>query len=514
MSIVKRLIETDELREQSCASRHRPLNILFFSHSTLLGGSERGVLELVAELIGDHDTVCTVVCPGEGPLVGELQAVGASTLVESELGWWAGVPANATEKRVASGARALLKLMPTLHEIDPDVVYTQTITIPWGATAAALLDKPHVWSICEFGELDHGLTFLDGFAEVIEQVKAGASFIRTSSEAVRTTLFPDLGSDRARTVYRHNQAPSAIEPSAGHFHREGATRLAVFGTLSEAKGQLDAVQAAATLIARGRDVELLLAGYSLAEYRRKVEASIERLGLGDRVRISDFLPDPYPTMLAADIILVCSRNEAFGRVVVDGMKLSRPVVYPSAGGIPEYMKDGVTGLSYAPGDIDQLVQRIEELMDDPQLAAQIGVEAKLHACATFTRNGSEIFRILRDLQGLRGRTDWRVAMPKRVVASLTSVAVQAEQDVIDAQNQLNTARSKYEESHSALRDKLRSTHSKYEKSHSALRDKLRTMHSKYDEANAKLAAIKNSRSFVLARAISWPSRWLKSRFGG
>ena len=60
-------------------------------------------------------------------------------------------------------------------------------------------------------------------------------------------------------------------------------------------------------------------------------------------------------MLAADIILVCSRHEAFGRVVVDGMKLSRPVVYPRSGGIPEYMKDGVTGLSYSPGDVKELV---------------------------------------------------------------------------------------------------------------------------------------------------------------
>ena len=128
-------------------------------------------------------------------------------------------------------------------------------------------------------------------------------------------------------------------------------------------------------------------------------------------------------MLAADIILVCSRNEAFGRVVVDGMKLGRPVVYPRSGGIPEYMKDGVTGLSYSPGDVSELVQRIEDLIDDPERAARIGAEAKRYACAKFTRNGTDV-RILRDLQRTDGRTDWRVAMPKRVVASLASVAIQ------------------------------------------------------------------------------------------
>ena len=101
-------------------------------------------------------------------------------------------------------------------------------------------------------------------------------------------------------------------------------------------------------------------------------------------------------------------------MVVDGMKLTRPVVYPRSGGIPEYMKDGVTGLSYSPGDVSELVQRIEDLIDDPERAAKIGAEAKRYACAKFTRNGTDV-RILRDLQRTDGRTDWRVAMPKRVV---------------------------------------------------------------------------------------------------
>ena len=464
MSIVENPIEINDRREQHSAAKGSRLTILFFSHSTQLGGAERGLLELVTELRGDHDAACTVVCPGDGPLIGELQSVGASTLVERKLGWWAGKSAKAIKNRVAEGSRALLKIMPTFQEIDPDVVYTQTIAIPWGASAAALLDKPHYWSICEFGELDHGLKFLDEFADVIEQVKSGASFIRTPSEAVRATLYSDLAPDRVRTVYRHQQMPRGIKPSTGDFHRAGATRLAIFGTLSEGKGQIDAVQAAAELTARGREVELLLAGYSNPGYRTKLEALIDARGIRDRVRISDFLLDPYPTMLAADIILVCSRNEAFGRVVVDGMKLGRPVVYPRSGGIPEYMKDGVTGLSYSPGDVSELVQRIEDLIDDPERAAKIGAAAKRYACAKFTHNGTDV-RILRDLQRTDGRTDWRVAMPKRVVASLASVAIQAEQDITDAQHRLS-----------------------------------------------KLEAIKNSRSFALARAISWASRRLTPRF--
>ena len=430
MPAVKKHPKPDERVKQSGAAERRPLTVLFFSHSSGLTGSEQGVLELVAELIADHGTACTVVCPGDGPLVGKLQAVGAVTLVEPKLGWWAGQSSNAIEKTIADGACALLKLIPALQQIDPAVVYTQSITIPWGASAASLLEKPHLWSICEFGELDHGLKFLDEFADVLEQVKSGASFIRTSSEAVRLTLFPELPPDRVRTVYRHSPTLSApIEPAADAFQRASATRLAVFGTLHEGKGQLEAVEAVAQLLARGRDVELLLAGHADPQYRARIEALIERLGMQNRVRISDFLPEPFPTMLAADILLVCSRNEAFGRVVVEGMKLGRPVVYSKSGGIPEYMKDGVTGLSYQPGDVSELAERIEELIANPERAKQMGTEAKRYACAKFSRNGGEILEILRDLQTVHDGAGSRVAMPKRVVASLASVAIQEENGI-------------------------------------------------------------------------------------
>jgi glycosyltransferase involved in cell wall biosynthesis len=458
LSRIQKLPESNAWRHRSPSAKL--LRVLFFSHSAQLAGAERGLLELVAQLIKDYKAVCSVVCPGDGPLVSKFQSVGASTIIESRLGWWAGIGAeNATRDNLSAGVRALLKILPTLQDIDPDVVYTQTITIPWGACAAALLDKPHYWSICEFGELDHGLRFFNGLADALEQVKSGASFIRTPSDAVRATLFPDLGPDRVRTVYRPGPMPTAITPSNEHFQRPGATRLAVFGTISEGKGQIDAVSAAADLIARGRDVELLLAGYSNPEYRTKVEALIDARGVRDRVRISDFLPEPYSTMLAADIILVCSRNEAFGRVVVEAMQLGRPVVYSRSGGIPEYMKDGVVGLSYSSGDANELVQRIEELLDDPERAERIGAEAKRYACMKFTRNDND-FRILKGLKERRGCTDWRVAMPRDVVASLSAVILGAEQGLMNAQNQLNSMRQKYEATDAALREQLRSMQSK------------------------------------------------------
>ncbi|ODR93642.1 hypothetical protein AUC70_12455 [Methyloceanibacter stevinii] len=148
------------------------------------------------------------------------------------------------------------------------------------------------------------------------------------------------------------------------------------------------------------------------------------------MRIVDFIHDPYPAMLAADALLVCSRNEAFGRVVVDGMKLGRPVIYTASGGIPEMMRDGVTGLSYTPGSVEELADRIEELADDPDRAARIGVAAKQHGDVKFVCSGDQLLSILRDLACAEPGTR-RVSMPKHVVTAIVQGHAQLEQEVAD-----------------------------------------------------------------------------------
>jgi glycosyltransferase involved in cell wall biosynthesis len=401
------------------------LSVLLFSHSPHLAGAERSLIELVNELVADHNVICTVVSPGYGPLVDAMQAAGASTIIEPRLGWWAfpkgSTAVDLTRETIASGTQALLRLMPKLQALDPDVVYTQTIASPWGASAAALLDKPHVWSICEFG--NSHMEFLDAFHEISEQVKSGASLILCNSEAVRSALFPDLSADLVRTIYRHIAIPlESTKPCVKAFPGRAETRLAIFGTLQENKGQLDAIKATAKLVASGRDVELLIAGYALPEYQTKLETLINESKLSVRIRVSEFLPNPYPAMSAADVLLVCSRNEPFGRVAAEGMLLGRPVIFPRSGGIPEYMQDGVTGLSYSPGDIDELTNRIEALIDDPVRASRLGAEAKRYATAKFTRDayGGEIFRIL---QHLRVAGHRRVAVPRQVVSAMATAAL-------------------------------------------------------------------------------------------
>jgi glycosyltransferase involved in cell wall biosynthesis/GT2 family glycosyltransferase len=140
---------------------------------------------------------------------------------------------------------------------------------------------------------------------------------------------------------------------------------------------------------RETPVELILAGGGDAVYAQQLKQLAKALGLEDRVRFAGFLDDPYPTMAECSVILVCSRREAFGRTGAEAMLMAKPLVYSASGGVAEYVENGVTGLSYPPGDVKALADRISSLWHDPGLGIRLGQAAEAFARATFTHENSE-----------------------------------------------------------------------------------------------------------------------------
>lgn len=83
--------------------------------------------------------------------------------------------------------------------------------------------------------------------------------------------------------------------------------------------------------------------------------------------------DDIPAVTAAfDVAVLPSYREAQGLTILEAMALSRPVVASNVGGIPEMVKDGVTGLLVPPRDPRALAAAIVRLLRDHQLADVLG----------------------------------------------------------------------------------------------------------------------------------------------
>jgi glycosyltransferase involved in cell wall biosynthesis len=116
----------------------------------------------------------------------------------------------------------------------------------------------------------------------------------------------------------------------------------------------------------------------------KVKSAILSCGLEKAVKFWGQVPDPSPIVKGCDIALMCSRSEAFGRATVEAMKLGKPVVGAGGGATPELIRENFNGLLYAPGNYEELAQKIKFLIDNPDMARQMGENGRRWAQEEFT----------------------------------------------------------------------------------------------------------------------------------
>lgn len=93
--------------------------------------------------------------------------------------------------------------------------------------------------------------------------------------------------------------------------------------------------------------------------------------------------EQMPQIYALADVFACPSvwEEPFGTVNVEAMAAGTPVVASRAGGIPEVVADGETGLLVPPGDPDALARALATLIDDPHRRRQLGAAARLRAAA-------------------------------------------------------------------------------------------------------------------------------------
>jgi FkbM family methyltransferase len=425
----ERFVEPGGYANLICFRKSQALSICFFGHSSGAGGAERNLASLVKDLVGHHGALCTVFLPQPGPLETLIRDAGASCVV-TPYAWWCYSPhrekgdAHWYSELSASLLRGVTDLLPLVRDIDPDVICTQTMVIPWGAAVAATLKKPHIWSICEYGELDHGLRFASSFNEIAADIEEGADFLFFAAKDIKTSLYPSLAEDRWDFLYCHIEIESCWEIAADASDSPRPLRLAIFGNLSPSKGQADAIAATAILKSRGIPVQLSVVGSGRPGYGAELRRRTLELGLTDEeVRVKDFLMNPYPEMARADVALVCSRREAFGRVALEAMLLGKPVVYAAAGGIAEYMRDGETGLGYPPGDVTALADRVETLARDATLRARLGAAARDYARSTFSRDqfSGKFYCKALELRGSHSRAHFPITLLPSVEKALGAI---------------------------------------------------------------------------------------------
>lgn len=146
------------------------------------------------------------------------------------------------------------------------------------------------------------------------------------------------------------------------------------GRLVPWKGQPVFLRALAEVKRQVPDIKGLVAGGSTdSPFYERLLALTESLDLTDNVHFTGFRDDIPRIMASVDVFVHSScEPEPFATVVIEAMMAGRPVVATNAGGMPEMIEDGVTGLLVPLEDPQAMAQAILFYYRDQIRARQIG----------------------------------------------------------------------------------------------------------------------------------------------
>ncbi len=204
------------------------------------------------------------------------------------------------------------------------------------------------------------------------------------SNAVRQVMI-DSGIPSAKVLTIH----SGIDlerceraPVAEPLFPPGARVVGTVGHLASNKGHrclLEAVQH----LARD-EPKLNVAIVGTGAMRQGLEAYAADLGIAPHVQFTGFRRDSLSLIRNFEIFVFPSHLEGLGTSILDAMALGKPVVATRAGGIPEAVQDGVTGLLVPPCDPIALAHAIRHLLQHPELQVQFGEAGRSRVAQKFT----------------------------------------------------------------------------------------------------------------------------------
>ena len=284
---------------------------------------------------------------------------------------------------------AAWKFSRLLKRVDPDVVHAHD---PHGVAMAAL-----ALSLVAGSARGGPVPPLVASRRVDFHLK-GNSFSRwkyrqvdcfiAASEAIRKMLVAD-GVDAERTVTVHEGidvdhvlAALAVNVHEAFFLPHGAPVVGNVAALVPHKGQQYLIDAAHLVVQQLPDARFVILGEG--ELREHLEKQVHEHHLEKHVWLPGFRTDVLGCIKAFDLFVMSSVTEGLGTSLLDAMAASRPIVATTAGGIPEIVEDGVTGVLVPPRDHAALAAAIVRMLKDDEGRRRMGAAGFARVNERFT----------------------------------------------------------------------------------------------------------------------------------
>jgi glycosyltransferase involved in cell wall biosynthesis len=349
----------------------RELRLFCVTSSSEIGGAER-YLAMLLKGLARAGVEVVVAHPGGGPMAEQYRAAAARTRALDA----SSVFAPRTVRRLASWMREERAQLVHTHLWNADVL---------GGLAARQAGLPAVSTVYGAYHLPIGVAGLRGLrrralSRAYRAIYARFDRVIALSEYIRKDLIERAGirapGAAIETIYPGFEPEGPLPDGLGAGHTGAPRSIVSVGNLFPIKGQEWLLRAMPRVLERLPGTTCALIGDG--PERGRLESLAAELGLGDRVAFLGTVANPLERVSRAGVFVLPSVSEGLPLAILEAWRLGVPVVASKAGGIPEAVEDGRSGLLVPPRDPARLADALVAVLSDSGLArrlAEAGREA-------------------------------------------------------------------------------------------------------------------------------------------
>jgi glycosyltransferase involved in cell wall biosynthesis len=362
----------------------RRLRIAYLPASLRPGGAERQMMALAERLPRDRFQVDFLAIVGHGSYDERAEASGARVHA-------LGIPSGRGDSVVRKGLKRISKIqhyIQTVRKTRYDVVdawlYPSDVMAafarPLTRTPVVIAGRRNVDPRNQFGIAERAVSAATNrLTDMVVANSAAAAKLAVETQGVDPA--------KIRVIRNGVMVPERASATERELRRRelGATDdqivIGCVANYRDVKGLDGVIGAVAGLIGEGLPLRLELIGDG--DLRPQLERQIHELGLERQICLHGAVLDVEPLYPAFDIVVQGSLREGLPNVLLEAGAAARAIVATAAGGSPEIVVDGQTGLLVPVNDLTALASAISRVATDAALRHQLGESAREHISTAF-----------------------------------------------------------------------------------------------------------------------------------
>jgi len=359
-----------------------------------IGGAQDNTLYTV-ELLDKEKYDISLCCNLDGELVERAKKVEAVKLFD--------IPFLGREVSPYRDIRAFLSLYKLFKEEDFTIIHTHSSKAGLLARLAAVLNKTpiviHTIHGFAFNDFMNGLK--KNFFIYLEKLLAKWTDVLITVSNLNKKKIIDLNiahENKIKNIYSGIDLSLFTNKSNDEFRKElnlenDHLLLGSVGRLSNQKDPITMIEAFGIISKPFPNAHLALVGDG--ELKGKILEKIDQLKLNDRIHLTGNKNNPWSVYHSMDLFIMSSIYEGLGRSITEALSCGVPVVCTDVEGVPEIVRDNITGILVRPKDSNKLADAIIRTLNDMETAKKMAEEGR-----RFVNDNFDVNKMVNDIDSL------------------------------------------------------------------------------------------------------------------